>query len=86
MWEKENFATAGVSFIQTDFWRLVYLPGHHHFTRDHALLFDEPIGNACGLKIENWGKGDPPVTVHTTTCDLSDLEERTLISAESEIL
>ena len=72
----------GQSFEQQDYWRLIYNPTHHHFSRDFAVLFDDPIGSACGLKVINvdpWGD-PPPVQVHTIDCDLSEIEERGLKS------
>lgn len=42
----------GVAFEQKNYFKLIYRPTHHHFERDFAVLFDEPIDGACGLKIE----------------------------------
>lgn len=68
----------GESFEVADFFRLIYRPGHHHFTRHFAVIFDTPIGDACALLIEEidpW-KGDPTALVSTADCTLSALETR----------
>jgi hypothetical protein len=68
----------GVAFEQTDYYRLIYNPKHHHFERDFAVLLEEPIGGACGLKIEcldPWNE-PPPSRMTTVNCDLSEIEER----------
>lgn len=41
----------GAAFDVKDYWQLIYRPTHHHFGRDFAVLFDEPIGDACGIEI-----------------------------------
>jgi hypothetical protein len=73
----------GESFAQSDYWKLIYNPTHHHFSRDFAVLFDSPIAGACGLKatdLDPWGDA-PPARVHTIDCDLGELSERS-VSAE----
>ena len=74
----------GQSFAQEDYWKLIYNPSHHHFSRDFAVLFDAPIGSVCGLKaseVDPWG--DPPLAqIHTIHCDLEEIDERS-VSAES---
>jgi hypothetical protein len=61
----------GRSFDQRSYWRLVYSPGHHHFVRNFAVLFDEPIDGACGLQAEGLRAGGVrPVQAHTVTCSL----------------
>jgi len=74
----------GQPFEQGDYWKLIYNPTHHHFSRDFAVLFDSPIGDACGLKaaeLDPWGD-QPPARVHTIACDLAELGERS-VSSES---
>ncbi len=74
----------GQAFTQTDYWKLVYSADHHHFTRNFAVLFDTPIGDACGLKVANfWGnrEGAPLPDVSTIRCDLSDLASVATTSA-----
>jgi hypothetical protein len=76
----------GQSFEQGDYWKLIYNPTHHHFSRDFAVLFDSPIGNACGLKaaeLDPWGD-QPPARVHTIACDLTELAERSVSSETFE--
>jgi hypothetical protein len=74
----------GKAFTQNDYWRLIYSADHHHFTRNFAVLFDAPIGDACGLKVTNfWGARDfaPLPDVSTIKCDLSAIAARTVSSA-----
>ena len=66
----------GTAFTQTDYWKLIYSADHHHFTRNFAVLFDAPIGGACGLKVLNfWGSRveEPLPDVYTIKCDLSNI-------------
>ncbi len=72
----------GQSFEQEDYWKLIYNPTHHHFSRDFAVLFDSPIGDACGLRateVDPWGD-QPPTRVHTINCKLGEIEERSVTS------
>lgn len=72
----------GVPFDVTDWWRLPYNPEHHHFSRHFGVLFDAPIGDACGLvarELDPWNE-DPPGEIAVTSCDLSPLETRTVTS------
>jgi hypothetical protein len=68
-------ALDGVPFSQGDYWKLIYNPAHHHFARDFAVLFEAPIGLACGIKVEA-KNGDP--VLHTVACDLANIEARTV--------
>ena len=74
----------GVPFVQDDYWDLVYNPEHHHFNRHFAVLFDAPIGSACGLRVEDFVPWEPAPTVHTTDCDLKPLESRAVQKATLE--
>lgn len=74
----------GVAFEQADYWKLVNNHDHHFFGADWAVIFDEPIGGACGLRVDD---GNPigsmvmyDLAVHTIDCDLQYIQER----AESE--
>lgn len=74
----------GTAFSQTDYWKLVYSGDHHHFTRNFAVLFDAPIGEACGLKVLNfWGNrtSAPLPDVTTIRCDLSNIATLAVSSA-----
>ncbi|MCU0663876.1 MAG: hypothetical protein MUC50_16315 [Myxococcota bacterium] len=76
----------GTSFEQEDYFRLVYNPEHHHFSRDFAVLFDSPIGTACGLRLEYldpWGD-ELPTEVHTIACDLANLSARAVTNETFE--
>ena len=72
----------GVAFTVDDYWRLVYNPAHHHFTRNFAVLFDSPIGAACGLRVDGFDPYTLAATVSTVACDLTKLQARALLSAE----
>ena len=48
------------AFSQQDYYRLLYAPNHHHFRRDFAVLFAEPIGSASGLKLIGESSDPPP--------------------------
>jgi hypothetical protein len=77
----------GTAFTQSDYWKLVYSADHHHFTRNFAVLFDAPIGDACGLKILNfWGNraAAPLPEVSTIRCDLTTIAARATSSATLE--
>lgn len=69
----------GVDFDVTSYWSLIYNPEHHHFVRHFAVLFDEPIGAACGLIVrdvdafysDSYGT---PAIVEVADCDLHPLQ------------
>jgi hypothetical protein len=67
----------GVAFDQRDYFKLVYSPEHHHFTRNYAVFFDAPIAGACGLEIVNL-PGPPstrPVHAYAIDCQLGRQSE-----------
>jgi hypothetical protein len=79
----------GKAFTQTDYWKLVYSADHHHFTRNFAVLFDTPIGDACGLKVLNfWGSRylAPLPDVSTIRCDLTSIAPLAVSSATVDLL
>jgi hypothetical protein len=72
----------GVAFEQTDYFKLVYRPAHHHVERDFAILFDAPIDGACGIQIETF-PADPAgiaPTAATVDCALDPIETLTVQS------
>ena len=78
----------GVAFEQRDYWQTVYSPTLHHFSRDFALLFDDPIGGACGIvarEVDPWGD-DPAATVELVDCDLNVLEARAVLTDDWAVL
>lgn len=78
----------GTPFTQKDYWKLVYSADHHHYTRNFAVLFDAPIGGACGLKILNfWGSRfeAPLPEVYTIKCDLSNIAASAVSSATIDL-
>jgi hypothetical protein len=66
----------GVAFEQTNYWKLVYRPAHHHFERDFAVLFDTPIDGACGLQILAFSADPQGVapTAATVDCALDPID------------
>jgi hypothetical protein len=75
----------GVAFDQRDYFKLVYSPEHHHFTRHFAVLFDAPIEGACGLELINL-PGPPnakPLRAWTVDCQLGRLAEVPVTGATS---
>ena len=75
----------GTAFTQTDYFKLVYSADHHHFIRNFAVLFDEPIGGACGLKVLDFVWSLPEPEVYTIDCDLSNLAPRSVTDASLEL-
>jgi hypothetical protein len=71
----------GQSFDQRDYWKLIYNPEHHHFSRDFAVLFDAPIDGVCGLEItqlEPGGDDLAPDQAFAVDCELERLQTLTV--------
>jgi hypothetical protein len=68
-----------VAFDQRDYFKLIYSPEHHHFTRHYAVLFDAPIAGACGLELVNLPGGQAansrPVKAFAVDCQLGRMAE-----------
>jgi len=43
----------GKAFDVTDYWKLVYRPAHHHFSRHFAVLLDSLEFGTCSIMVEN---------------------------------
>ena len=70
----------GQDFVQTDYFKLLYNPTHHHSSQAFAVLFDEPIGEACGLKVHNHTNYTAhPWQVATIDCEVNELESREVL-------
>ena len=70
---------------RTLYFKLVDSADHHHFVRDFAVLFDAPIGDACGLKVLSIVPASEELPeLHTIECDLSNVAERTVIDSVLE--
>ena len=52
--------------------------------RPLSVLFDQPIGEACGLKVLEFDDFHLTAQAATTDCELSTLEERTVTSVEMQ--
>jgi hypothetical protein len=72
----------GVAFEQTNYFKLVYRPAHHHFERDFAVLFDTPIDGACGVQVETFPANSTGVepTAATVDCALDPIDTLTIRS------
>jgi hypothetical protein len=68
----------GVAFDVDNYFRLVYSPTHHHFTRSYAVLFDAPIGGACGLAVRDLWTLPDVARVERVDCDLTALDARAI--------
>jgi len=71
------------AFDLTDPFLLAYVPDHHHFGRNWLVLFEAPIGEACGLRADlpdEWSAEG--AEVHTVDCGLVDLEERAVSAVD----
>ena len=68
----------GAPFEVREYWRLHLAYGHHAFTREAMVFFDQPIGEVCGLYLSEVGSmgGDDEVYA-TVDCDGAILEELT---------
>jgi hypothetical protein len=66
----------GVTFEQSNYFKLIYRPAHHHFDRDFAVLFDEPIEGACGIQILTFPADPEGVapTAATVDCELDPID------------
>jgi hypothetical protein len=76
----------GQSFEQTDYFKLIYHPTHHHFQRTFAVLFDQAIDGVCGLQVgelEPFGGDDVADEAFTVDCELNQLQT---LSVESHTL
>jgi hypothetical protein len=67
----------GVSFEQRDYARLSHQPAHHNWGGSYLVLFDEPIGQACGIKLHvpSEDGGGPELGAWTVDCDLAVIDE-----------
>lgn len=77
----------GVDFTVTDTFQLIYRPGHHHFERHFAVIFDEPVGEVCALRVEAvdpWAE-EPSATVSTADCALGVTGTRAVTAQSAEI-
>jgi hypothetical protein len=76
----------GVAFDQLDYYKLIYNPEHHHFTRDYAVLFDAPIAGACGLMATQMEAYEPTGNEELSTidCALNAIDKKTITSIEFE--
>lgn len=74
----------GTDFDITNFYQLIYRPGHHHMTRNFAVLFDAPIGSACGLLVEDTDmqQGTTTSVVSLADCGLAAIEARSVTAEE----
>jgi hypothetical protein len=69
----------GVPIDQNDYDRLSHLPAHHNWGGSFLVMFEEPIGQACGIKLDvpSIDGGGPSLGAWTVDCDLAPLAELT---------
>ena len=68
----------GQPFEQRNFWRLIYNPIHHHFSRDFVVLLDDgPVAGIEVIEVDPVGEA-PPTQVFVVDDALTRLEERTV--------
>lgn len=75
---------SGQTFDQTDYFKLIYHPSHHHFERTFVVLFDSPIDGVCGVEVtelERFGD-DIPDQAFEVDCQLERLRELPVTSHE----
>jgi hypothetical protein len=78
----------GTPFEQRDYWKLVYNPAHHHFVRNFAVIFDEPIDGACGIQVmglEPLGDALTPDVAATVDCELNETGPLTVESHQHTV-
>lgn len=86
LFERAEGTLDGTEWVQEDYWRLLYHPGHHHLTRNAIVLFAEPIGEWCGIEILHFDPWDdpPPTEINLLACDLTTREARAVTASEYE--
>jgi hypothetical protein len=69
----------GVPFGQRDYDRLSHLPAHHNWGGSFLVMFDQPIGSACGIQLDvpSVDGGGPLLGAWTVDCHLAPIEELT---------
>ncbi|MBM4389843.1 MAG: hypothetical protein FJ090_01865, partial [Deltaproteobacteria bacterium] len=74
----------GTAFDITSYFQLVYRPGHHHFDRHFAVVFDAPIGDACSLLVENvdMQQGTQTALVSVADCALTATGSRSVTAED----
>src|SRR5687768_2830606 len=78
----------GTPFEQRDYWKLVYNPAHHHFVRNFAVIFDEPIDGVCGIQVmglEPVGDALTPDVAATIDCELKESGPLTVESQQHTV-
>lgn len=77
----------GEPFEVTEYFQLPYRPGRHHYNRNFAVIFDEPIGDVCALRIDDLDPyaEEPQAIVSTADCDLTAIETREVTVQTAEL-
>jgi hypothetical protein len=70
----------GQSFVQSDYFDLVYIGGHHGWTHRFLVRLEEPIGATCGFSIEVDTYPDPGGTLTLLDCTLAPAGDLSLSS------
>lgn len=71
-------ALDGVSFVQDDYYDLLYRPAQHHISRDARVRLDPPIGDAVWLEVTGFDPlgSAPPTEVWLLDAARARLEAR----------
>ena len=75
---------AGTPFTVSQQSQLVMSYGHHAFTRSAILFFDEPIGEACGLWIDEVTASEYSDGIWTVDCDGNPITELSVVEEVHE--
>jgi hypothetical protein len=74
----------GVSFEQEDYFKLVHYRAHFDSVRNSfAVLFDEPIDQACGIAFRDLGndQSEYPSSASLVDCDLNEIRPIAILEA-----
>jgi hypothetical protein len=74
----------GTDFTITNVSQLFMTYGHHAFDRYAVIFFDEPIGEACGLRIDPVTSSSIGSPIWTADCDGQPLQALTVLDAVHE--
>jgi hypothetical protein len=69
----------GTAFDQEDYFKLSHLPAHHNWGGSFLVMFEQPIGPACGIKlcIPSMDGGGPDLGAWTVDCSLDTIDQLT---------
>jgi hypothetical protein len=67
----------GIAFDQEDYFKLAHIIAHHNWGGTFLVVFDQPIGQACAIKIQipSQDGGGPDQGAWTLDCNLDPIDE-----------